>query len=205
VIRERTIAVWGMSMGVALVGAVLAWRLTGTTLRADVETICSAELRSGLTMRHEMPALGDWVRGHLATPEGNELVATLGDLPMADRAGVLQASAVAQRVTPCPMAASYDALVAEGDARADLQRLCSYVTFPDLAQDDDAARLEALEDWIAREARDPRTKALADPLRAAGSPADRARVLRAAARAIGIVTCDVAKVLESAPPPPDAG
>jgi hypothetical protein len=204
-IRERTIAVWGASMGAALVGGVVAWRLAGTTLRADVETICSAELRSGLTMRHEMPALGDWVRGHLATPEGNELLSTLGDLPMAERAGRLQASAAAQGVTPCPMAASYDALVAEGDARADLQRLCSYVTFPDLAQGDDAARLALLEDWIAREAKDPRTKGLADPLRAAESPGDRARVLRAASREIGIVTCDVAKVLESAPPPPDAG
>jgi hypothetical protein len=191
-------------MGIGLVGGVVAWRLTGATLRADVETICSAELRSGFTMRHEMPALGDWLRGHLATPEGNELLAALGDLPMADRAARLRASAVAQGVAPCPMAASYDALVAEGDARADLQRLCSYVTFPDLALSDDAARLAVLEEWIAQAANDPRTKALAGPLRAAESPADRARVLRAAARDIGIFTCDVAKVLEIAPPAPDA-
>jgi hypothetical protein len=204
VVHERTIAACGALMGVALVGGVVAWRLAGATLRADVETICSAELRSGLTMRHEMPALGDWVRGHLATPEGNELLATLGDLSMADRAAHLRALAAAQGVTPCPMAASYEALVAEGDARADLQRLCSYVTFPDLAQGDDAERLAVLEAWIAEDAKDPRTKALAGPLRAAESPADRARVLRAASREIGILTCDVAKVLESPPPASDA-
>jgi hypothetical protein len=202
VIRERRIAVWGALMGIALVGGVVAWRLAGATLRTDVEAICGAELRSGLTMRHEMPALGDWMRRHVTTPEGNELLATLGDLPVADRADRLRSAASAQGVTSCPMAASYDALVAEGDARADLQRLCSYVTFPDLAQGDDSARLAVLEGWIAGEARDPRAKALADPLRAADSPADRARVLRTAAREIGIFTCDIAKVLES--PPPDA-
>jgi hypothetical protein len=96
--------------------------------------------------------------------------------------------------------------VADGDYRADLQRLCSYVTFPGLADGDDAARLDALEAWIASDASNARTKALAGPLRDAETPAERARVLRAASRAMVIFTCDIARTIESPPPvPPDAG
>ncbi len=200
--REPRIAAVVLA-GLLLVGVVVAWRLTGATARGDVETICRAELRSGLTLARDMPALTEWLRGHLGTPEGNALLSSLGDAPVPDRAPRLRSAAAALGLGECPMAQSYEALVADGDYRADLQRLCSYVTFPDLAAGDDATRLATLEAWIAGDAANARTRALAGPLRDAETPADRARVLREASRAIDIFTCDVAKVLET--PVPDAG
>ena len=192
--------------GLALVGGVVAWRLSGATLRADVETICDAEARSGLTLGQDMPALTPWLRGHLATPAGNELLSSLGDVPVADRANRLRSAAAAVGVDACPMEHSYEALVTDGDYRADLQRLCSYVTFPGLADGDDAARLDALEAWLASDATNARTRALAGPLRDAQTPAERAHALRAASRAMDIFTCDIARTLESPPPVvPDAG
>jgi hypothetical protein len=205
VLREPSIAALGALLGLALVGGVVAWKLARSSYPSDVQTVCNAESRSGLALRHEMPALTSWMRGHVTTADGQELLADLGDLPMTERAGHLRGVATAAGVGDCPMAVAYETLVAEGHARADWQRLCSYVTFPGLAQRDDAARLDALETWIAGEASDPGTRALAGPLHDAASASERARVLRLASRSAGIFTCDIAKVLELPPPPPDAG
>jgi len=199
------IAAAGAVAGLALVGGVVAWRLVTATVRADFETICHAEGRSGLTLGKDMPALTVWLRGHLATPAGNELLSRLGDAPMADRGPRLRSEAAASGIGACPIAQSYDALAIDGAYRADLQRLCSYVTFPDLAERDDAGRLAAVEDWIASAAANARTRALAGPLRDANAPAERARVLRAASREMDIFTCDTAKTLETPQPSPDAG
>jgi hypothetical protein len=202
-LRERMGAV--AVGGVVLVTVVVAWRLGGASVRGDLETICSAESRSGWTLRTEMPALTEWTRRHLTTPEGNTFDAALRDVAMAERGRRLRAEAAAHGIGSCPLAASYDALVLEGDERADLQRLCSYVTFPDFVNGDDRARLEVLEAWIERDASTARTRALAGPLRDAATPADRARVLRAASSAVDMLTCDIAGVLETPPPLPDAG
>jgi hypothetical protein len=203
--REQTVAVAAGFGGLALVLGVVLWRLAGASPRADVETICHAEARSGLSIARDMPALDRWLRGHLTTPAGNELLSRLGDVSMDRRAARLLEAASALGVGACPMAQSYDSLVTEGRYRGDLQRLCSYVTFPDLVGADDAARLAALEHWIQDAATDPRTRALDGPLRSAATPAERARVLRTASRAMGVLTCDVARTLETPPPPVDAG
>jgi hypothetical protein len=190
-------------LGGMLVVAVAAWRLAGATYRADVETICDAEKRSGLALRLDMPALGEWVRAHLVTSEGNELYSSLGDVPMAERAARVRSTALALGLPACPMARSYEELVADGESRADLQRLCSYVTFPGIERLDDPGRLDVIEAWIERESTNARTKALAEPLRRAETPVARARLLRASAGAIDVYACDLAKAIES--PPPDAG
>jgi hypothetical protein len=203
--REQTVGLAGGLAGLALVAGVVVWRLAIASYRADVETMCHAEARSGLVLSKDMQALTAWLRGHLTTPEGNELLSRLGDAPMSARAARLRDAAASVGAGACPMTASYESLVNDGDYRADLQRLCSYVTFPDLAAGDDAARLAALEDWIEGQAKNPRTQALAAPLRSAGTPAERARVLREASGEMGIYTCDVAKTLETPPPPLDAG
>jgi hypothetical protein len=202
-VRERiaTAAVAGS----VLVAGVVAWRLAGASVQRDVAAICGAESRSGWTLRREMPALTEWIRGHLTTPEGNTIFASLGDVGAAERGSRLRAEAAARGIEACPLAAAYDGLAADADARAELQRVCSYVTFPDLSALDDAARLDALEAWIERDASTPRTRALAGLLRDASTPADRAAVLRAAATALDVFTCDVAGVLERPPPAPDAG
>jgi hypothetical protein len=203
--RAFVVAGSATAAGLLLLSGIVVWRLAGPRYPSDVATICDAEARSGFTLRREMPALGDWMRGHVATPEGNLLLARLGDVPMADRGAVLRAEASAAAVVACPLADAYDALVAEGVTRADFQRLCSYVTFPDLGARGDAARLAALEQWLTTQANDPATKALADPLRVAATPAERARILRAASKEAGLLTCDIARVVETPLPPPDAG
>ncbi len=202
--EPKTASAVGLA-GLTLVALVVAWRLAGTTYRADVQTLCGAEQRSGLTLAQDMPALNEWLRGHLVTPDGQALLSRLGDVPVAARPSRLREAAASMGVERCPMAKAYEALTTDADYRGDLQRLCSYVTFPGLADGDDDARLAAIEDWIASGAANPRTRDLAGPLRDAGTPAERARVLRTASRAMDIYTCDVAKVLESPPPAVDAG
>lgn len=201
---ERRVGAVAALAGAALVAGVLAWRLVTASYRADVESLCDAERRSGFTMHDDLPALNEWMRGRMTTAAGNALLSGLGDVPFADRPGRLRAAAAAVGLRACPTAVSCDRLVAEGSCRADMQRLCSYVTFPDLLHLDDEARLEALERWIADDASGPCARTMADPLRLAETPAVRAAALRAASKAVGILTCDVAKVLE-APPPVDGG
>ena len=197
--RERTVGAVAALAGAALLAGVLVWRLASASYRRDVAALCDAERRSGFSMRDDLPALGEWMRAQLTTPAGNELLSRLGDLPFADRAGPLRVAAARAGLDACPTAGAYERLVAEGACRADLQRLCSYVTFPELVRLDDAARLDAIESWLAGDASGPCARALADPLRQAAMPADRARVLRGASKAAGISTCDIAKVLEAAP------
>jgi hypothetical protein len=202
--RERSVVVAVALAGGALVAGVVVWRLATASYRADVEALCNAERRSGLTMHDDLPALDEWMRGRMTTPAGNALLSALGDVPFAERPGRLRAAATAAGLDACPMAAAYERLVAEGACRADMQRLCSYVTFPDLPRLDDEARLDAIERWIADDVTGPCARTMADPLRLAETPPVRASALRAASRAVGILTCDVAKVLEM-PPPVDAG
>jgi hypothetical protein len=201
---ERRVGAVAALAGGALVAGVVLWRLVTASYRADVAALCDAERRSGFTMHDDLPALDEWMRGRMTTPAGNALLSGLGDVPFADRPGRLRAAAAAVGLRACPTAASYERLVAEGACRADMQRLCSYVTFPDLPRLDDVARLDAIERWLADDVSGPCARTMADPLRLAETPAVRAAALRAASSAVGILTCDVAKVLEM-PPPADGG
>jgi hypothetical protein len=181
--------------GVVLIGGIVAWKLIGSTYRSDVETICNAEKGSGFTVQKDMSKVTQYVRSHLATPEGNELFSSLSDAKMIDRAKRMRDEAAKEKIASCPIVASYERVAAEGDYRADMQRLCSNVTFPKLGELDDEGRLAKLEDWIDQQAKSPRTKELADPLRL-GTSVDRAKLLRDSASKMDIFTCDVAKTLE---------
>jgi len=185
----------------ALLGTVIAWVLHRSSYEADVATLCDAERRSGFELRQSMPALTRWLRDHLVTPDGNALYSALEDLPMADRSARLRREAAAVRLEACPLARAYDDLVADGEYRADIERLCSYVTFPDFAELDDGARARAIDHWIEVSAASMRTRGLAERLRRAETAADRAKVLREAADAVDVFTCDIAKLLESSSPP----
>jgi hypothetical protein len=96
------------------------------------------------------------------------------------------------------MVASYERVAAQGDYRSDLQHLCSNAAFPRLIELDDAGRLARLLGWIDAQAKSPRTKELADPLRQASTGADRAKLLREAAGKMDVYSCDGARTLESA-------
>ena len=183
--------------------AVIAWRLHAS-YGADVETICNAEARSGVPLRRDMAAVADWTRARLGTPEGNAFYATLEDLPVAERAVHLARAASALGIPSCPLAAAYDRLVEDGLFRADMQRLCSRVTFPELLDRAGDERAAAIERWIEGDAATAAVRALGPPLRAAATPADRAQILNDAARGVDVFTCDVAKDM-LAPDPADAG
>jgi hypothetical protein len=186
---------WALA-GLVLVGGVVAWKLLGSSYKGDVETICNGEKGSGFTVAKDMSKVTQYVRSHLATPEGNELFSTLSDAKLVDRAKRLETEASTLKIGSCPMVAAYQQVAAEGDYRADVQHLCSTVTFPKLSEQDDDARLARLEEWIDKSAKSPRTKELAEPLRQ-GTPADRAKLLRDTGNKIDVFTCDVAKVVES--------
>jgi hypothetical protein len=190
--RWRT---WG-TMGSVLLGAVVAWKLLGSSYRADVETICNAEPRSGFTVQHELQKLTQWVRANLETPEGNQLFSSVTEAHLTERAKRLKSEASAQNVASCPLVASYEQLAAEGEYRADLQHLCSSLSFPHLIELDDAGRLAKLVEWIDAQARSPRTKELSAQLGQAPPP-ERAKLLRDAAGKVDVFTCDTTKVLDS--------
>jgi hypothetical protein len=114
-VRKLTIGAATALAGVTLVAAVVVWRLAGATYGADVETLCGAELRSGLTLARDMPALNEWLRGRLATPDGNALLSRLADVPVAKRAPRLREAAASLGIGTCPMARSYEALAADAD------------------------------------------------------------------------------------------
>jgi hypothetical protein len=188
--------------GAAALLAVVTWRL-GASYPRDLETICDAEARSGVLLRADMAGVSDWTRAHLTTADGNAFYASLADLPVADRVRRLDAEAATHRLASCPLVAAYADLLDAGRERADMQRLCSRVTFPDLASVGAGERAETLERWIETESATPRTRALAEPLRAPGTPRDRARVLNEAAHGVDVLSCDVVKAL-LAPDPADA-
>jgi hypothetical protein len=188
-------------IGVVLVGGVIAWRLFGSSYKGDVETICNGEKGSGFTVQHDMPKVSKWIRDRLATPEGNELFSTLSDAKLLDRAKKLQLEADANKVASCPIVQAYQQVAAEGEYRSDLQRLCSSIAIPKLAEMDDAGRLAKIEEWINKDAKSPRTKELIEPLRQ-GTPADRAKLLRDAASKYDVFSCEVAKTIESPPVAP---
>jgi hypothetical protein len=187
--------VFAQVFGLALLAAVVLWRLGRATPRADLETLCNAEGLSGFTLRHDRPALAQWTLAHLATPEGNELFAALSDEAFGDRARRLEQEATAAGVRPCPLVRSFDEVAVDAEYRRDMQHVCSTATFPALADLDPPARLQALEEWITVQATSPRTRTFAESLRLS-DPVDRAAVLRSASRAAGVLTCDVARSLE---------
>jgi hypothetical protein len=187
---------------VGAIVAVVVWRLSAT-YAGDLETICLAEIRSGVPLRRDLAGVTDWTRAHLTTAEGNEFYASLADLPVAARARRLGAEAAARGIPSCPLVAAYGDLVDDGRFRADMQRLCSRITFADLLGVTAGERAEVLERWIETESVTPRMRALAAPLRAAATPEDRARLLDEAAHGASVLTCDVTKVLV-APDPSDA-
>jgi hypothetical protein len=186
---------WGIA-GAILVFGVIGWKLLGSTYKADIHSICDGEVDSGYTLEKDMSKVTTYVRQHLSTPEGNTFFSTLSDAKLVDRAKRLKSETSALGIGSCPMIAAFEKAAAQGDYRADVQHLCSVVAFSHLGEQDDAARLQRLEDWIDKEARSPRTKDLGEALRQGAMPADRATVLRDAATKVDIFTCDLAKTLE---------
>jgi hypothetical protein len=184
-----------VALGGALLLAAVGGARLGATARRDVVTLCEAEQRSGTPMRRSLAAVSEWTRDHLATPEEQLFFSSLRDAPLPERAERLRRHARAAGLLSCPLADTYAELASEAVYRADMQALCSYVTFPTFAELEPQARVAALEAWTHERAASPRTNALVATLRQATDAEERARVLRQAAREIDIITCDLAGIL----------
>jgi hypothetical protein len=185
---------WAL-IGCALVGGVIVWKIAGSTYKGDIETICNSEAGSGFTMEKDTSKVTAYIRQHLATPEGNTFYSSLSDAKLAERAKKLEGAATDAHAGACPLVASFQKMAASGEYRADVVHLCATLSFPHLAEMDDDARLKAIEDWIDRQAKSPRTKELAEPLRQ-GTGAGRAKLLRDTAQALDVFSCDTARTLE---------
>jgi hypothetical protein len=185
---------WGV-IGVVLFGAIVVWKLWGSSYAGDVRAICDAEKGSGFTIAKDAPKVTQWIRANLDTPEGNTFYSTLNDTRLAERGKRLQAEADSLKLPACPLVAAYERLDAEAEYRADLQHICSSLTFPKLAELDDDGRLAAVEDWIDKLAKSPRTKELGAALRSAPAAA-RPKVLRDTGTDLDVFSCETARILE---------
>ena len=193
------------TVGVVMVGGVIAWKLLGTSYKRDVATICNAEKTSGLSIDTELSKVTAYVRDRLGTPEGNEVYSALGEAKVADRPKKMQDEADKAHVSPCPLVKSFEQMAAQADARSDLQHLCSSVTFPKLIASEDPSRLKMFGIWVDKAAKSPRSKELLAQLEAAPAGPVRAAVLRDAAGKANVFACDNAKTLETPPPPEPTG
>ncbi len=175
-----------------------AWELTTTTMARDLDVICTAEARSGFSLDHDMGRLSAWVLAHVRTPEGGSLFRTLREVPLGDRAAYLAARAASR--PGCPLAASYEAVVAASRYRADVEQVCSRFTFPGLADLPAAERVQRVAEWLETQGTSPRSRDLAAAIREEPRIADVQQWMRNASREAGAFSCDIAATL-GAPAP----
>jgi hypothetical protein len=184
-----------VALGGSLLLAAAAGGRLAATPRADVAAICDAERESGTPMRRSLASVAEWTRDHVRSPEEQLFFSSLRDAPLAERADRLRLHARAAGIPACPLADTYAELAREALYRADMQSLCSTVTFPGFSELDPTERVDALEAWTRERAASPRTSALIGALREATTPDERARAFRQAAGEIDVVTCDLAALL----------
>ena len=144
--------------------------------KRDVETICHAEARSGLTLRASPSKLTAWLDAHVATTDGKALLEAIDAAIPPERGATLRSEATGRGVTPCPLADAYDAAVSDRGRLADLRAICA-ASSVDLAASDDAGRMQILRTVVAASVT-PETQALLTRLSAA-PPAQRSALLRA--------------------------
>jgi|HubBroStandDraft_6_1064221.scaffolds.fasta_scaffold327227_1 hypothetical protein len=179
-----------------LLGVVIAVsKLLGATVARDVETLCNAESASGFAVHKNAARVTAWTQDHLETGEGGRLLASLRDLPLDERAPWLQQRSRAAGISSCPMVSVYDELYRQWRSKQELQHLCSAATFPDLDKLDDAERLQAIEEWLTLHASMVDSRRLGSRLSGVDSAAAAAELMRDAANDVGLLSCDVARIL----------
>ncbi len=183
------------TLGAALFGVALSDRHLVASYPRDVATLCDAESESGFTMSRNTARVTAWIQDHMTTPDGGRLLASLRDRPLTERARWLEQRAHESGLASCPMVEAYEELSGQWHSRRELQSLCSAITFPDLGTLEDDARLQVVDEWIEMHASTAVVRLLSSRLRRAATAADRAEVLRDAASDVGVLSCDVAKIL----------
>jgi hypothetical protein len=164
--------------------------------KKDVEAICDAEARSGVTLRASPSKLAAWLDAHVATTDGKALLEAIDAAKPSERGATLRNEASGRGVAPCPLADAYDSNVSDRGRLADLRALCA-ASSVDLAASDDAGRMRILGAAVAASVA-PETRSLLARLSAA-PPAQRGAILRGEVAGApwpdGVPTCIAADIL----------
>ncbi len=179
-----------------LLGVIIAVsKLLRATVAHDVETLCNAESASGFAVSTNAARVTTWTQDHLMTGEGGRLFAALRDLPLDERAQWLRQRSHAAGISSCPMVSVYDEVARRWRSTEELQHLCSTATFPDLEKLDDPERLQVVEEWLTLHASTGEARLLGSRLNGVDTVAAASELMRSAASDLGILSCDVAKIL----------
>jgi hypothetical protein len=185
-----------MRVGALLVSVGLA---ACASPKRDVQTICEAESRSGLSLRASPAKLTAWLDAHVATTDGKALLEALDAAVPSERGPTLRIEAAGRGVASCPLADAYDAAVSDSGRLADLRALCG-ASSAELAASDDARRMQILKGAVSASPA-PETRALLARMNAAPAP-QRSAILREEVAAApwldGAPTCIAAEILAHA-------
>jgi hypothetical protein len=174
---------------------------------SDIERICDAEHRSGLTVKADAAGLQAWLQHSIASPEGVVLLNQLQAESPRDRAVQLRTEARTQSLATCPLADSFEALAKDDEYKTAIANLCAgeavssqgNVARLDVVSASDADRMSEIAAWTAENSKSPEAQSFVSRL-AGSSVKDRGGILRGEAAKLGMTTCPLASVLDQPPP-----
>jgi hypothetical protein len=172
----------------------------------DVERICDAEHRSGLTVKGDAAGVQAWLQKSIASPEGVVLLNQLQAEGPRDRAVQLRTEARNQSLATCPLADSFEGLAKDDDYKSAIASLCAGesvsaqgVARLDVASASDADRMSEIAAWTAQNSKSPEAQSFVARV-AAANVKDRGNMFRAEAGKVGISACPLGSVLDQPPP-----
>jgi hypothetical protein len=175
---------------------------------ADVERICDAEHRSGISLKADPPGLQSWLQRSVASPEAVVLLNQLQAESLRDRAIHIRGEARNQSIAACPLADSFDALAKDDDYKTAVVSLCTGeavsdqggVARLDVTYADDTERMREITDWTITNLRSQQAQSVV--ARMSQAPVkERGAILRAEAGKFGLTSCALAATLDTPPPP----
>jgi hypothetical protein len=175
---------------------------------ADVERICDAEHRSGITLKADPGGVEAWLRRSVASPEGVVLLNQLQSESLRDRVIHLRGEARNQSIAACPFADSLDVVANDAAYKAAIVSLCTGeatndqgdVARLDVTSADDAERMREITDWTALNLKSPQAQNVVARM-AQAAVKDRSGILKAEASKVGLTSCALATTLDQPPPP----
>jgi hypothetical protein len=194
------------------VAALLAGGFTLPTCwnayHADIERICDAEHRSGLSVKTDATGVQNWLQHSVASADGVVLLNQLQAEAPRDRAVQLRTEARSQSIAACPLADSFDLLAKDDDYKTGIASLCSgesvtgqgSIARLDVAYADDAERMRELADWAQLNLKSSEAQNVVTRM-AQAAVKDRGAILRGEATKVGIPACALAVTLDQPAPP----
>jgi hypothetical protein len=172
--------------------------------KSDIQRTCDAEHLAGV--KADSPALIEWLKRNVNTPDGVVLANELSTKSPRDRSLQLQAEARKEGFPGCPLADSFEALAKDQAWKQDVANLCDgHALLPggfaaavlDIgALTDDGERLREITEWSQAQLKTPDAQTFVGKLEKV-APRNRGQALRAEATRAGITTpCSVADALD---------